>query len=70
MAAGRDPKGLIRDPELNHRVHLPLVPFAASATGPRPFVFLAGQPKEVFDEYAQAWHACAAAAPQELTADG
>ena len=37
VAAGRDPKGLIRDPARNHRVHLPLIPFPAPAGGPQPY---------------------------------
>jgi len=64
VAAGRDPLGTIRDPAVNDRVHLPIVGGLnqpASKDGPRPFLFLAGQPDEVRSELEQAWQQCAAA---------
>ena len=74
MAAGRDPKGVIRDPAANHRVHLPIIGGLnrrpAASGGPRPFPFLAGQPEEVAKEFEQAWRNCAAAASEELTTGG
>jgi 5,5'-dehydrodivanillate O-demethylase oxygenase subunit len=62
VAAGGEPKGLIRDPERNVRVHLPTVgglERPASADGPQPFFHLSGQPPEVIDAYAAAWEDCA-----------
>ena len=73
VAAGRDPKGVIRDQEANHRLHLPIIGGPdrrpAPENGPRPFAFLAGQPEEVTKDFEQAWRTCAAA-PPELTAGG
>ena len=42
---------------LNDRVYLPTrrPNRPAPSDGPQPFVFLAGQPDEVFAEYAKAW---------------
>jgi 5,5'-dehydrodivanillate O-demethylase len=71
VAAGRDPKGTIRDPEANHRVHLPIMgglSRPAARNGPQRFPFLAGQPEEVTKEFEQAWRNCAAS--EELTAGG
>jgi len=74
VAAGRDPKGIIRDPEANHSVHLPIIGGLdrrpAATDGPRPFVFLAGQPEEVTREFKRAWEDCAAAAASEALASG
>jgi 5,5'-dehydrodivanillate O-demethylase len=73
VAAGRDPKGVIRDSGANHSVHLPIIGGLnrpAAKTGPPPFPFLAGQPEEVAREFEQAWRNCAAAASEELTAGG
>jgi 5,5'-dehydrodivanillate O-demethylase len=73
VAAGDDPKGMIRDPEANRSVYLPIIgglSRPAPTDGPRPFPFLAGQPEEVIKEFEQAWRTCAAAAPEELTAGG
>jgi 5,5'-dehydrodivanillate O-demethylase len=73
VAAGRDPKGAIRDPGANHNVHLPIIGGLnrpAAKDGPRPFPFLAGQPEEVAKEFAQAWRDCATAVAEELTAGG
>jgi phenylpropionate dioxygenase-like ring-hydroxylating dioxygenase large terminal subunit len=39
-----------------------LSPSPPPLAGRVPFVFLAGQPEEVFEQYAQAWHTCAASA--------
>jgi 5,5'-dehydrodivanillate O-demethylase len=63
VAAGRDPKGTIRDSGANHRVHLPIIgglSRPAAKNGPLPFPFLAGQPEEVAKELEQAWRTCAA----------
>ena len=63
VAAGRDPKGTIRDPAANHSVHLPIIgglSRPAAKNGPPPFPFLAGQPEEVAKELQQAWRTCAA----------
>ncbi len=68
VAAGRDPKGTIRDPDANHRVHLPIMGGLnrpAPEHGPQPFPFLAGQPEEVAKELEQAWRNCAAAASEK-----
>jgi 5,5'-dehydrodivanillate O-demethylase oxygenase subunit len=73
VAAGRDPKGTIRDPEANSGVHLPIMGGLnrpAPKDGPRPFPFLAGQPEEVAKEFEEAWRDCAAATSEELTAGG
>jgi hypothetical protein len=73
VAAGRDPKGTLRDPGANHRVHLPIIgglSRPAARNGPHPFPFLAGQPEEVTKEFEQAWRNCAAATAEELTAGG
>ncbi|MTV27514.1 aromatic ring-hydroxylating dioxygenase subunit alpha [Nitriliruptoraceae bacterium ZYF776] len=62
VADGGDPIGLIRDPERNHRVHLPTVgglERAAAPDGPKPFFHLAGQPPEITAEYEDAWRRCA-----------
>jgi len=65
VRAGGEPKGVIRDPARNRRVHLPLIgedaPPPAPDEGPRPFPFLAGQPPEVAEELGRAWRARAAA---------
>jgi hypothetical protein len=61
VAAGEDPLGIIRDPQLNHRVYLPLVPVSPAkpeAAAP-PFTFLAGQPAEVRVAFERAWRQCA-----------
>src|SRR5215469_743189 len=71
VAAGRDPKGTIRDPGANHQVHLPIMGGLnrpAPPHGPLPFPFLAGQPEEVTKEFEQAWRDCAAATAGELAA--
>jgi 5,5'-dehydrodivanillate O-demethylase len=73
VAAGRDPKGTIRDPGANQRVHLPIIgglSRPAAKNGPHPFPFLSGQPEEVTKEFEQAWRNCAAATSEELTAGG
>jgi 5,5'-dehydrodivanillate O-demethylase len=61
-ARGADPKGVIRDPALNHRLALPRVRDGAGAaaifsdaTGPRPMIFHVGQPKEIAEEHARVW---------------
>jgi 5,5'-dehydrodivanillate O-demethylase oxygenase subunit len=59
VAAGRDPLGIIRDPAVNHRVHLPIIGRPAAQDGPPPFPFLAGQPEEIEKELEQAWRDCA-----------
>jgi 5,5'-dehydrodivanillate O-demethylase len=72
VAAGRDPKGLIRDPAVNQSVHLPIMgglSRPAPNAGPSPFPFLAGQPEEVTRDFEQAWRTCAAAA-EKLPAGG
>lgn len=73
VAAGRDPKGTIRDPRANQRVRLPIMGGLrrpAAKGGPHPFAFLAGQPEEVTKEFEQAWRNCAAAAAEGLPAGG
>jgi 5,5'-dehydrodivanillate O-demethylase oxygenase subunit len=56
VAAGGDPMGLIRDPEANHRVHLPMIGDRPAAGGePPPFPFLAGQPAEIAEELRSLW---------------
>jgi hypothetical protein len=61
VASGSDPIALIRDPERNQRVHLPMIgDRPASPDGePPPFPFLAGQPQEIVDELRRVWAACA-----------
>jgi len=56
---GRDPKGTIRDPALNHRVHLPVIRSRPPRPedGPPPFPFLAGQPQAIVDEIRALWEA-------------
>jgi 5,5'-dehydrodivanillate O-demethylase len=70
VAAGRDPKGMIRDAAANHSVHLPIIGGLnrrAAGVGPYPFPFLAGQPEEVTKEFELAWRNCAAAASSGRT---
>lgn len=62
IEAGGDPKGIIRDPEVNDRVHLPIIARQPAADGPPGFPFLAGQPEYIKRELEAAWHACAASA--------
>jgi hypothetical protein len=59
VASGADPIAVIRDPERNHRVHLPLIGDRLVSTdgGPPPFPFLAGQPQEIVDELRGLWEA-------------
>ncbi len=59
VKAGRDPKGTIRDPALNHRVHLPVIRQRPPRPedGPPPFPFLAGQPQAIVDEMRELWEA-------------
>jgi 5,5'-dehydrodivanillate O-demethylase oxygenase subunit len=60
VRAGRDPMGTIRDPALNHRVHLPLIgdrPPGDAQDGPPRFPFLAGQPPEIAEELGELWRA-------------
>jgi len=61
VAAGADPIAVIRDPERNHRVHLPMIGDRLTSPhgGPPAFPFLAGQPPEIVDELREAWAACA-----------
>jgi hypothetical protein len=73
VAAGRDPKGTIRDPAANHGVHLSIIgglSRPSAKDGPPPFPFLAGQPEEVAKEFERAWRNCAAAAAKGLTTGG
>jgi 5,5'-dehydrodivanillate O-demethylase oxygenase subunit len=58
VAAGGDPKAVIRDPDKNHALYLPRVgrgsrPPAGAA--PAPFVFHAGQPREIVEEMRRIW---------------
>jgi 5,5'-dehydrodivanillate O-demethylase len=69
VAAGNDPMAIIRDSEVNHRVHLPIIERPAAKNGPLPFRFLAGQPAEVWEEFQQVWRDCASAS-EELPAGG
>jgi 5,5'-dehydrodivanillate O-demethylase len=58
VAAGRDPKGVIRDPDKNQALYLPRVGRdTAPAAGPTPatFVFHAGQPREIVEEMQRIW---------------
>jgi 5,5'-dehydrodivanillate O-demethylase len=59
VRSGRDPMGVIRDPAVNVRVHLPLIGRAEPVSGAEPpaFPFLAGQPREVADELRAVWRA-------------
>jgi 5,5'-dehydrodivanillate O-demethylase len=58
VAAGGDPMGTIRDPEVNRSVHLPMIGDPpASREGPPRFPFLAGQPPEIADELRRLWEA-------------
>jgi 5,5'-dehydrodivanillate O-demethylase oxygenase subunit len=73
VAAGRDPKGTIRDTEANNGVHLPIMGglnHPAPKDGPYPFPFLAGQPEEVAKEFEAAWRDCSAATSEEPTTGG
>jgi 5,5'-dehydrodivanillate O-demethylase len=58
VAAGGDPKAVIRDPDKNHALYLPRVGRggrpSAGAT-PAPFVFHAGQPREIVEEMRRIW---------------
>jgi len=66
VAAGKDPMATIRDADLNHRVHLPIVGGPArppAKSMPSRFPLLAGQPSEVWEEFEQAWRYCAGNAP-------
>jgi hypothetical protein len=59
VASGADPIAVIRDPEQNRRVHLPMIggrPVSPDG-GPPPFPFLAGQPHEIADELRRVWEA-------------
>jgi 5,5'-dehydrodivanillate O-demethylase len=64
VAEGKDPLGTIRDPALNHRVHLPITGGVERQppSSPPPFQFLAGQPDYVRAEFEQAWQDCEMAA--------
>jgi 5,5'-dehydrodivanillate O-demethylase len=72
IAAGSDsdPMAIIRDPDANHRVPLPIIEREPAPGGPRPFPFLAGQPAQVWEDLQQAWGDCERAAETrtELTA--
>jgi 5,5'-dehydrodivanillate O-demethylase len=59
VRSGRDPKGVIRDPASNVRVHLPLIGRDDPVSGAEPsaFPFLAGQPREVAEELRSVWRA-------------
>src|ERR1700733_2110731 len=70
VAAGRDPKGVIRDQEANYQVHLPIIGGLgrpAPGDGPPPFPFLAGQPEEATRTSEHAWRTGAA---EKLPAGG
>jgi 5,5'-dehydrodivanillate O-demethylase len=58
VKAGGDPLGTIRAEAQNHHVHLPMVterrPTPGQA-GPPSFPFLAGQPREVAEEFRRIW---------------
>ena len=61
-ARGGDPKAVVRDPALNHRIPLPRVREGGGAPprvkdGPRPMVFHAGQPREIVEEIERIWAA-------------
>ncbi len=53
IADGGDPKGIIRDPERNRMLHLPIIGqgnIRPPRAEPHPFPFLAGQPQEIIDD--------------------
>ncbi len=58
VAAGADPKGIVRDPARNHRIPLPRVQqkVVFGAAGPiGAFRPMPGQPQEIIDEMARLW---------------
>jgi 5,5'-dehydrodivanillate O-demethylase len=66
VARGKDPTGIIRDPAVNHRVHLPIIGGLnrpAAKHGPPEFPFLAGQPEEVRKEFESVWREHELSAP-------
>ena len=58
VATGADPRALIRDPELNDHVHLPMIAREPAKDGPPQFVHLIGQPAEVRAEFEEGWRYC------------
>lgn len=62
VAAGEDPMGVIRDPAVNDRIHLPTVGGLTrpSTSTPPEFPHLAGQPQEVRADFERAWASCEA----------
>jgi len=60
VAAGGDPKGVLRDESRNHRISLPYVQAELAAPDgivPAGRIGMVGQPKEISDELERAWHA-------------
>jgi 5,5'-dehydrodivanillate O-demethylase oxygenase subunit len=84
VAAGGEPKGLIRDPEQNHCVRLPIIDRERFTVGysmedvkegrvpptiyPQSFIFQAGQPQEITWAYRAAMGMDRL--PQPVRADG
>lgn len=65
---GGDPKGVLRDPARNVKTPLPRIraeigQFAPSTYPPR-FPFLAGQPREIVEEYRALWKSRGGALPE------